>query len=784
MRYRPEIDGLRALAVVPVILFHAGFQLFSGGFVGVDIFFVISGYLITTIILTELEAGQFSILNFYERRARRILPALFMIMAMCLPFAWLWLMPSDAKEFSESVIAVLVFASNIFFWRQSDYFDAATELKPLLHTWSLGVEEQFYVLFPMFLMLAWRLGRKRIVVLLAMMALLSLALAEYGTGRMPVATFFLLPTRGWELALGSLIAFYLKRKDRDHFPPALYQILSLTGLGLVIYGILAFTRETPFPGLSALIPTVGAGLIILCALPETLVGRLLTNRVLVGIGLVSYSAYLWHQPLLSFARHRSLTEPSDFVIAGLVVLTFGLAYLTWRYVEVPFRRKDIVTKGVLWRCSLASAVVIAASAGSLQLSPSDSQGKMPAEIEKLYRFRTCFLSQSQTFETLLQNHCHVAQGSSFQVSSTLSRPSQRYVLYGDSVAAHLYPGLLSIAGESAIIQLTGGACQAVRSGNDQRCNDFYDWFVHEYVPNNRMDAIIVSSDWLKEYKRVGEKRFRVELKELFERLKGHRVIVYSQAAALSVDIRRYVYKLEHLAMEVPEDLEVNADNLTAVNAVLREETSKFGFEFIDISRLFCSGDKCVVAKDGVFYFWDKIHLTLHGSVLVADRTAGVLRGTSVEPPSVAPDIPKPDNLLATSAMSAMMVRNVDGTIRYWSDGAKKLYGWEPQDALGRTSHQLLKTVFPIPLEVIEEVVRLKGHWEGPLIHERRDGSKVTVVSRWDLQQNPHSQDQSATVIEINGPFPISDSGSFRSESHSFLNQPTCSNGPFLCRKVS
>lgn len=784
MRYRPEIDGLRALAVIPVILFHAGFQLFSGGFVGVDIFFVISGYLITTIILTELEAGRFSILNFYERRARRILPALFMIMAMCLPFAWLWLMPSDAKEFSESAIAVLVFASNIFFWRQSDYFDAATELKPLLHTWSLGVEEQFYVLFPMFLMFAWRLGRKRIVVLLAVMALLSLALAEYGIGRMPVATFFLLPTRGWELALGALIAFYLKREDCDRFPPALYQILSLTGLGLIIYSILAFTRETPFPGLSALIPTVGAGLIILCALPGTWVGRLLTSRVLVGIGLVSYSAYLWHQPLLSFARHRSLTEPNDFMIASLVVLTFGLAYLTWRYVEVPFRRKDIVTKGVLWRCSLASAVVIAASAGSLQLILSNPQGTIPLEVQKLYRFRTCFFSLGQTFETLLQNHCHVAQGSSVQVNSTLSRPSRRYVLYGDSVAAHLYPGLLSVVGEHAISQLTAGVCQAVRSGNDQRCNDFYDWFVNEYVPNNRADAIIVSSDWLNEYKRVGEKRFRVELRDLFDGLKRRRVVVYSQAASLSVDIRRYVHKLQNFAMDIPENLEVGADNLDAVNAVLREETSKFGFEFIDISRLFCSGDKCVVAKDGVFYFWDKIHLTLHGSVLVADRTSGVLRGTSVEPPSVAPDRPKPDNLLATSAMSAMMVRNLDGTIRYWSDGAKKLYGWEPQDALGRTSHQLLKTVFPIPLEVIEEVVRLKGHWEGPLIHERRDGSKVTVVSRWDLQQNPHSQDQSATVIEINGPIPISDSGSFRSELHSFLNRTTCSNGPSLCRRVS
>lgn len=754
MHYRPEIDGLRAIAVISVILFHAGFQLFSGGFVGVDIFFVISGYLITTIILADLEAGRFSILNFYERRARRILPALYLVMASCLPFAWLWLMPSDAKELSKSVMAGLVFAPNIFFWRQSDYFDAATELKPLLHTWSLGIEEQFYVLFPIVLMFAWHLGRKRIVVLLTIMALLSLALAEYAISRKPAATFFLLPTRAWELGMGSLIAFYLEGKERGKFPPVLHQILSLVGLGLIAVGILIFSKETPFPGLSALIPTVGAGLIIVFAFPGTLVGRLLVSRVLVGVGLVSYSAYLWHQPLLSYARHRSLTEPNDLVTTSLIVLTFGLAYLTWRYVETPFRRGNIVTKNVLWRFSSASVVVIAVSAASLQLIHWDSQSGIPSDVQRLYRFRTCFFGLGQTFETLLQNQCHLTKGSFVQTSWKEPGPSQRYVLYGDSVAAHLYPGLLSMVGENTIVQLTAGVCQAVRSGNSRRCNDFYDWFVSEYVPNNRVDTIIVSSDWLTEYRRVGEKEFRTELKDLYERLKGHRVLVYSQAASLSVDIRRYVHKLENFSMKVSGDLEVGANGLAAVNAALREETSKFGYDFIDISQLFCSDDKCVVARDGIFYFWDKIHLTLSGSMLVADRTYSQLMGTPPELPSVASDTPKNDNILSASAM---MVRNLDGTIRYWSEGAKKLYGWERKDALGKTSHRLLKTVFPIPLEVIEEVVRVKGHWEGPLIHERRDGSKVTVVSYWDLQEHSRSHDRSATVVEINGLPPISGS---------------------------
>ena len=199
MIYRREIDGLRALAVVPVILFHAGFQAFSGGFVGVDVFFVISGYLITSIILAELETGTFSVVNFYERRARRILPALFFVMLACLPFAWLWLLPDYLKSFSQSLVAVPVFASNILFWITSGYFEPAAELKPLLHTWSLAVEEQYYVFFPLFLMLTWRLGRRWILSILAVLLVVSLAAAEWGSHAEPVPTFFLLPTRGWEL---------------------------------------------------------------------------------------------------------------------------------------------------------------------------------------------------------------------------------------------------------------------------------------------------------------------------------------------------------------------------------------------------------------------------------------------------------------------------------------------------------------------------------------------------------------------------------------------------------
>lgn len=353
MDYRREIDGLRALAVLPVILFHAGFHVVSGGFAGVDIFFVISGYLITTIILAEKQAGSFTIVNFYERRARRILPALFVVMLTSLPFAWLWLLPADLKSFSQSLVAVSVFGSNILFWLTSNYFATATELKPLLHTWSLAVEEQYYVFFPLLLMLAWRLGRRWLLAILLVLAALSLAAAQWGSVAQPEATFYLLPTRGWELLIGAFVAFYFTSGQARTFSRPASELGSLAGLALLAYAIFAFDKQTPFPSLYTLAPTVGAALIILFASPQNTVGKLLGSRALVGVGLISYSAYLWHQPLFAFAKHRSLQEPGAVLMGALALVSLVLAYFSWKYVEAPFRskqgfsRKQIFTLGAV-----------------------------------------------------------------------------------------------------------------------------------------------------------------------------------------------------------------------------------------------------------------------------------------------------------------------------------------------------------------------------------------------------------------------------------------------------
>lgn len=350
MKYRAEIDGLRALAVLPVILFHAGFEWFSGGFVGVDIFFVISGYLITTIIISEMAEGKFSIINFYERRARRILPALFFVMAACLPFAWLWLTPSDLEDFGQSLVAVSTFSSNILFWRESGYFDTAAELKPLLHTWSLAVEEQYYILFPIFIILTWRLGLKWVLILLSIVFLVSLGAAQWSAYNAPDAAFYLLPTRGWELLVGVFAAFYLKYNTylKSH---SINQALSLLGFGMIVFSIIAFDKKTPFPSLYTLIPTIGTGLLILCAVPKTVIHKLLSLKFIVGIGLISYSAYLWHQPLLAFAKHVFSEEVPELLMLCLCLMSLVAAWFSWRFIETPFRNRKRFDRASIFRLS-------------------------------------------------------------------------------------------------------------------------------------------------------------------------------------------------------------------------------------------------------------------------------------------------------------------------------------------------------------------------------------------------------------------------------------------------
>lgn len=303
MQYRREIDGLRAVAVLPVILFHAKVPFFDGGYVGVDVFFVISGFLITSIILGELEAGRFSLAVFYERRARRILPGLLLVIAVSVPVGWLVLPPGELTVFSRSIAAVALFSSNFFFWQDGAYFATAAEVKPLLHTWSLAVEEQYYLLFPLIVMATWRFGRRRLGWLLALGAGVSLLASQIASVRFPNANFFFSPTRAWELAIGAGLALPRPDSASNALSRPVREMLAAVGLSLILLAVLMFDSDTKLPSVLGLVPTCGAALVIVCARPDTIIGRYLATRLMVGIGMISYGAYLWHQPVFAFVRY-------------------------------------------------------------------------------------------------------------------------------------------------------------------------------------------------------------------------------------------------------------------------------------------------------------------------------------------------------------------------------------------------------------------------------------------------------------------------------------------------
>ncbi|MDC1485854.1 acyltransferase, partial [Pelagibacteraceae bacterium] len=335
INYRPEIDGLRAIAVSAVIFYHAQLDIFDqkvfeGGFVGVDIFFVISGYLITSLILKELiTTGKFSFRYFYERRARRILPALIVVILASLPAAWLFLVPGNFIEFTKSILYSLGFSSNFYFhYSGLQYGTEDGLLKPLLHTWSLSVEEQYYILFPIILLFIFKFFRKYLLGILLFGFLISLLMAEWGSRNYPAATFYFLHTRMWELIAGSLLAYFeifKKKRTKNSF---LNLIFPSVGIILIIHSIFFYNDKIFHPSLYTLSPVIGVSLIIWYSKKEELITKILSSRIFVGIGLISYSMYLWHYPIFAFARIKS-DLPSQYDKFEWIVLTIFLSILSY-----------------------------------------------------------------------------------------------------------------------------------------------------------------------------------------------------------------------------------------------------------------------------------------------------------------------------------------------------------------------------------------------------------------------------------------------------------------------
>jgi peptidoglycan/LPS O-acetylase OafA/YrhL len=426
IKYRPEIDGLRALAVLPVILNHAGMPGFHGGFLGVDIFFVISGFLITSIIYREMQGKYFSIAKFYERRARRILPAFFLMLIAVLVCAMIMMAPWELDAVARNAVACLLFISNIFAWKTTGYFSAAFEVNPLGHIWSLAVEEQFYILFPIFLWVVNRFAHRYLVLILAVGALASLLLAQYLSPISPNPSFYLLPTRAWELAAGAIIA--IRPPPVDRLPGWARQAGGVLGLLLIVGSYILFDQYTVHPGLLTVIPVAGALAIFLFATADSVAGRLLAWRPLVLLGLISYPLYLWHQPVFVFMRLATPMPAASPLYWLAIAITVGLSAATTLFVENPIRKRQIGP-----RISLALGAVMMVGLLGVSAGLAYTQG-LPQRFSP-YQLRAFNIHNESPEEELAIRRGHACAGTRCYLGDPDATPTA--MLVGDSHAGAL-----------------------------------------------------------------------------------------------------------------------------------------------------------------------------------------------------------------------------------------------------------------------------------------------------------------------------------------------------------
>jgi peptidoglycan/LPS O-acetylase OafA/YrhL len=507
-KYRHDIDGLRAIAVLAVIAFHLNasvfdFRVLPGGYVGVDIFFVISGYLITGLIHRQIADGSYSILDFYVRRARRIFPALFFMMAVTAVFVTIYCLPRAVETFEDSLIAATLFVSNMYFYFTSDYFAPAAETQPLLHTWSLAVEEQFYIFFPLLLLLIRRYQPATQHGLLIALAVLSLAVSTWLLWADASAAFYHLASRAWELLLGALLALGVLPAIRRR---VVAEAAVALGLGLICISLFFYSDATPFPGPAALLPCLGAGLVIHGgAQVRPLLSYLLSIPPMRFVGLISYSLYLWHWPVFVMMQFmgfwymwESETQPYKL---GALAITFLLAIFSYFLIEQPFRRRGLFWFSH-WRTLTyaAGAMTILVVGGTLLASASSRLWDLPQNVERVLAAvpelnretttdKSCFLN-SRNDELRLFNR---------DTCLALSPDLPNYIVIGDSQANDLMVGLKATFPTINFLQATASGCKPVLGQEGKpRCRQLIDMILVEFLPERKVDRILLSARWTPE----------------------------------------------------------------------------------------------------------------------------------------------------------------------------------------------------------------------------------------------------------------------------------------------
>jgi peptidoglycan/LPS O-acetylase OafA/YrhL len=643
VQYRPDIDGLRGLAILSVVLFHVGFPSFAGGFVGVDVFFVISGFLITSLIHPQMRAGGFSFAAFYERRIRRLFPALFAVVAACLILATL-LLPIDLRFFSLSIAATVLFAANFLFWATTGYFDSSADSKLLLHAWTLSVEEQFYILFPAFLLLTLRYLPRHAQGLILALAVLSIAASATVAGSDPAAAFFLPFFRAWELLLGALLAM-------NAIPPVASPVLrdsfSLLGMFFVGYAVFTYTEGTALSGVHALLPCIGTALLIHTGRDgKSRMARILALRPLQFVGLISYSLYLWHWPLVVFAKYfanqdLNLTEQLLVLAASFVAAT-----ASWRYVERPFRGKNgLLSRVTLFRTAgaLTAAFIAIGLAGHYS-------GGLPSRFPR---------KDADQPRVLMYQHCmnrepsRIAGGEAC-VLGAKSGAAPTFILWGDSHAGALAPAIeraATRAGRTGILAGQAGCLPLLgverHDRRDLPCREFNEavakllerypdvrtvvlaggWALYAEGSRFRETTgapVLISRNGVDDNARAFYAGMEQTLRFLAER--NLNVAFVTQAPEIGWDVpsvlaRSQAYDRQPPAPPSFDDYRARQKKVTDI---MTEISQRHSMRVVDIARILCPGKTCLTVRDGQWLYIDSSHLSTRGAEYVARAFAGVL----------------------------------------------------------------------------------------------------------------------------------------------------------------
>ncbi|MDB5825224.1 MAG: acyltransferase family protein [Herminiimonas sp.] len=625
LEYRSDVDGLRAVAVLAVIAFHASARLLPGGFVGVDIFFVISGFLITGLIARGMEADRFSFAEFYTRRIKRILPAYIAVAVVTLVVSSWLLIPNDYIFYTTSLAASWAFAANVFFSMLSwGYFGQRTEEFPLLHTWSLSVEEQFYFIFPILLLVLYRFGRRHILSLLLVLGVAFAALSQWKTGE--VKSYFLLSSRAHELIIGALCYFIQQRAPLRS--SAWAQVFGLGGLTMMVASFFMLNRGSTFPGINSLYPCLGAALLIHAGTVPNLATRFLKTRPMVAVGLISYSLYLWHWPIFSFLRYRHI-EINFAVGAAAVAGAFALAIASWRWIEQPVRHSRSLTFPKAFFRYYAVPAALFMSVGLYSYMTEGAPRRFPEDIRQLI--------SSYSFERDLSRSCSIRPSDYHLVSleyleshcayGDMNKPKSSILLMGDSHAHHFKPTMEELASNAGLrmVYHVQGGCSPVDLAQDtvppsstpSTCQKRNEDLLR--LAGN-FKYVALGSYWSSEDPAGLEKRLQTTVDRIIKA--GATPVIFKDAATHEPDLSQCILFLRRgwISQDTNCSIPVSyTRNLMSESEQIidRVAARSPGAIVIDPKRVMCDARECPTYLGNIALYKDSNHLNAKAATVVA-----------------------------------------------------------------------------------------------------------------------------------------------------------------------